>query len=79
MKTWERTRLQNLGRHKSGRYYARAFARGKVQGRLGRLAVSSAGKQWASNDCMPLLISDRHVLFQTEFPVSFGVREQRTD
>ena len=28
-KTWERTRLQNLVRHKSGRYYARAFARGK--------------------------------------------------
>jgi integrase len=28
-KRWERTRLQNLVRHKSGRYYARAFARGK--------------------------------------------------
>jgi integrase len=28
-KTWERTRLQNLVRHKSGRYYARAFANGK--------------------------------------------------
>ena len=28
-KTWERTRLQNLVRHKSGRYYARAFASGK--------------------------------------------------
>jgi len=28
-KTWERTRLQNLIRHKSGRYYARAFAGGK--------------------------------------------------
>src|SRR5205814_9828298 len=28
-KTWERTRLQNLLRHKSGRYYARAFASGK--------------------------------------------------
>src|SRR2546421_113934 len=28
-KTWERTRLQNLIRHKSGRYYARAFADGK--------------------------------------------------
>jgi hypothetical protein len=28
-KTWERTRLQNLFRHKSGRYYARAFAGGK--------------------------------------------------
>src|SRR5215470_10925141 len=28
-KTWERTRLQNLVRHKSGRYYARAFAAGK--------------------------------------------------
>src|SRR5438128_8890448 len=28
-KTWERTRLQNLLRHKSGRYYARAFACGK--------------------------------------------------
>ena len=27
--TWERTRLQNLVRHKSGRYYARAFAGGK--------------------------------------------------
>jgi hypothetical protein len=26
---WERTRLQNLVRHKSGRYYARAFAGGK--------------------------------------------------
>ncbi len=25
-KTWERTRLQNLVRHKSGRYYARAYA-----------------------------------------------------
>jgi integrase len=28
-KIWERTRLQNLLRHKSGRYYARAFAGGK--------------------------------------------------
>jgi integrase len=28
-KTWERTRLQNLVRHKSGRYYARAFTGGK--------------------------------------------------
>ena len=28
-KTWERTRLQNLVRHKSGRYYARAFASSK--------------------------------------------------
>jgi phosphatidylserine decarboxylase len=28
-KTWARTRLQNLVRHKSGRYYARAFASGK--------------------------------------------------
>jgi integrase len=28
-KTWERTRLQNLVRHKSRRYYARAFAGGK--------------------------------------------------
>jgi integrase len=28
-KTWERTRLQNLLRHKSGRYYARAFEGGK--------------------------------------------------
>jgi integrase len=28
-KTWQRTRHQNLIRHKSGRYYARAFANGK--------------------------------------------------
>ena len=28
-RTWEKTRLQNLLRHKSGRYYARAFAGGK--------------------------------------------------
>jgi integrase len=28
-KIWQRTRLQNLLRHKSGRYYARAFASGK--------------------------------------------------
>jgi integrase len=28
-KTWERTRRQKLVRHKSGRYYARAFAGGK--------------------------------------------------
>jgi integrase len=28
-KTWERTRLQNLVRHKSGRYYARVFSGGK--------------------------------------------------
>jgi integrase len=28
-KTWAKTRLQNLLRHKSGRYYARAFADGK--------------------------------------------------
>jgi integrase len=28
-KTWQTTRLQNLVRHKSGRYYARAFAGGK--------------------------------------------------
>jgi integrase len=29
VKTWEKTRLQNLVRHKSGRYYARLFYRGK--------------------------------------------------
>src|SRR5262245_43379937 len=29
-RTWERTRLQGLVRHKSGRYYARAFAGGKA-------------------------------------------------
>jgi hypothetical protein len=29
MKTWQKTRLQNLLRHKSGRYYARAFCGGK--------------------------------------------------
>lgn len=28
-KTWEKTRLQNLVRHKSGRYYARTYSRGK--------------------------------------------------
>ncbi|MGH7983242.1 MAG: tyrosine-type recombinase/integrase [Candidatus Udaeobacter sp.] len=28
-KTWQKTRLQNLVRHKSGHYYARAFANGK--------------------------------------------------
>jgi integrase len=28
-KTWQKTRIQNLLRHKSGRYYARAFAGGK--------------------------------------------------
>jgi len=28
-KTWEKTRLQNLGRHKSGHYYARLFLNGK--------------------------------------------------
>src|SRR5436190_22362516 len=28
-KPWKKTRLQNLVRHKSGRYYARAFAGGK--------------------------------------------------
>jgi hypothetical protein len=28
-KTWERTRLQNLVRHKSGRHYARAYAGSK--------------------------------------------------
>jgi hypothetical protein len=29
VKTWERTRLQNLVRHKTGRYYARLFLNGK--------------------------------------------------
>ncbi|MDQ2867403.1 MAG: tyrosine-type recombinase/integrase [Verrucomicrobiota bacterium] len=29
VKTWQKTRLQNLIRHKSGVYYARAFANGK--------------------------------------------------
>src|SRR5262245_66051212 len=28
-KTWQRTRHQNLVRHKSGRYYARAYGNGK--------------------------------------------------
>src|SRR6478672_1949546 len=28
-KTWQKTRKPNLLRHKSGRYYARAFASGK--------------------------------------------------
>src|SRR5438093_9979853 len=29
MKTWEKTREQNLVRHKSGHYYARTFGNGK--------------------------------------------------
>ncbi|MBA2585810.1 MAG: hypothetical protein H0U99_04930, partial [Chthoniobacterales bacterium] len=29
VKTWQRTRVQNLLRHKSGRYYARTFSGGK--------------------------------------------------
>ncbi len=29
VKTWNPTRVQNLVRHKSGRYYARIFANGK--------------------------------------------------
>ena len=29
VKTWEKTRLQNLVRHKSGRYYARMYLNGK--------------------------------------------------
>lgn len=29
MKTWEKTRVQNLVRHKSGRYYARLYQNGK--------------------------------------------------
>ena len=29
VKTWEKTRLQNLVRHKSGRYYARLYLNGK--------------------------------------------------
>ncbi len=29
IKTWEKTKVQNLVRHKSGRYYARAFANNK--------------------------------------------------
>ena|GEM_PF-4933883 len=29
VKTWNRTRIQGLLRHKSGRYYARMFTRGK--------------------------------------------------
>jgi hypothetical protein len=29
MKTWEKTREQNLVRHKSGRYYARTFNNNK--------------------------------------------------
>src|SRR5438552_1140839 len=29
VKTWEKRRLQNLVRHKSGRYYARLFLHGK--------------------------------------------------
>jgi integrase len=29
VKTWEKTRLQNMVRHKSGRYYARLFLNGK--------------------------------------------------
>src|SRR5215471_19279436 len=28
-KTWQKTKLQNLVRHKSGRYYARVYAGGK--------------------------------------------------
>jgi hypothetical protein len=29
MKTWEKTKVQNLVRHKSGSYYARTFGSGK--------------------------------------------------
>ena len=41
--TWTRTRLKNLLRHKSGRYYARAFVGGKeVWQRLGTSYFSVA-------------------------------------
>src|ERR1041384_2754369 len=29
VKTWQKTRISNLVRHKSGRYYARAYGNGK--------------------------------------------------
>jgi len=61
MKTWERTRLQNLVRHKSGRYYARTFANNKeiwkslrtahfsvAKARLAEFLREQRGKQIAS-------------------------------
>jgi integrase len=44
MKTWEKTRLQNLVRHKSGRYYARSFANNKEIWKSLRTAHFSVAK-----------------------------------
>jgi len=44
MKTWEKTRLQNLLRHKSGRYYARTFNNNKEIWKSLRTAHFSVAK-----------------------------------
>jgi integrase len=44
MKTWEKTREQNLVRHKSGRYYARTFGNGKEIWKSLRTAHYSVAK-----------------------------------
>jgi integrase len=44
MKTWEKTRLQNLVRHKSGRYYARTFNNNKEIWKSLRTAHFSVAK-----------------------------------
>ena len=44
MKTWEKTREQNLVRHKSGRYYARTFGNGKEIWKSLRTAHFSVAK-----------------------------------
>lgn len=44
MKTWEKTREQNLVRHASGRYYARAFANGKENWKSLKTAHFSVAK-----------------------------------
>jgi hypothetical protein len=43
-KTWEKTREQNLVRHKSGRYYARTFGNGKEIWKSLRTAHFSVAK-----------------------------------
>src|SRR6266700_1192318 len=44
MKTWEKTREQDLVRHKSGRYYARTFGNGKEIWKSLRTAHFSVAK-----------------------------------
>ena len=72
VKTWEKTRLQNLVRHKSGRYYARLYLNGKEVWKslktdhfsVAEARLASAQKEHRERKCKTTSASSAKMTFQ---------------